>query len=194
MKEDLFEILRDELCLASISQALLIPTAPKASFFIKCLFNPISLQLFVSYIKDKFDKGHFRFIPYPSPASYGLHNDELGLALSYLFRNSLEVLLNLKLKPSYCYYSFYPENAVLPPHRDRDECDLTLAIYLHDSYQFESERTLLCLNNGMPDGAEIRGTFGDATIFFGREVQHWRTPPEATPGQVMTAMFHYSIK
>lgn len=194
-KEGFYEQLKAFLNFESFNHPQRIPSSPYASYYLPKLLPPLALRALNNRYDLLFESGKFKYLLRPLPASYGYHNDEDGLALAYLLRPYLQSLLEpgINIYPSYCYYSIYPVGSALPRHTDREECDLTLAIYLADGLPEFQPRTLLSVATSAEDMA-IKGCCGDAVVFCGRDVVHWRNSDATNNCVVRTAMFHFCFQ
>lgn len=194
-KDGFYERLKTLLNFESFNHTKLIRSLPRDTFYLPSLLPSLALRAFNNHYDLLFDSGKFKHLLRPLPASFGCHNDEDGLALAYLLRPFLQNLLGSEIAifPSYCYYSIYPVGSNLPPHTDREGCDLTLAIYLADGLPEFQPRTLLSVPTSAEDTA-IKGYCGDGVVFYGRDVVHWRNADTTNNCVVRTAMFHFCFQ
>jgi hypothetical protein len=134
-------------------------------------------------------RGGFTFVE-GKTRRLALSNEENLLATAYLLSSSVGQLTGIDLKPSYTYISIYPVGEALERHTDREECEVTLAIYLHDYLPPNKKKVLLCFGD-LDDPVVIYGMTLDAIIFKGREVPHWRSASNIETGEITTILFHY---
>ena len=86
------------------------------------------------------------------------------------------------VKPSYAYVSAYREGAVLRAHTDRKQCVFTVSLWLGRAAECGAEPWPLWFS---PTQAA-----GDAVLFRGCDLPHWRDRPP--PGDAATTLiFHY---
>ena len=77
----------------------------------------------------------------------------------------VEKLTGLKLLPTYSYWRMYIYGSELKPHKDRPSCEVSVTV---------------CIDKDKKDwpiymdDSEINLNPGDAVIYLGREVKHWR--------------------
>lgn len=118
------------------------------------------------------------------PSRYG---DPLCETFLDYLQPRIEGILNKKLLPTYSYMRFYSNGSELRRHKDRNACEISLTITL----SFESERIwpIWLETGGVPK--EVCLDVGDAMIYKGIDVPHWREP---FPGERWLQMFlHYVV-
>lgn len=106
------------------------------------------------------------------PGSFALHSRPEHKFLHTLVRQKIEKLIGCKLYNTYYYERFYYPGQDLFPHVDRSNCQISASINvrtnLPDPYEFcvlsEDKPVSFILNPG------------DAVIYKGCEVMHWRPP------------------
>lgn len=96
----------------------------------------------------------------------------------------LNHLLNKKLFPTYTYARIYKKGSVLPPHIDRDACEISVTLNL-------SKDTEWPIYFGEPGKIEVPVELlpGEAAVYLGREITHWRN--EYQGEQQVQVFLHY---
>jgi len=82
----------------------------------------------------------------------------------------LESILKEKLYPTYYYDRFYYNNSELKPHIDRPSCEISISLNLSSNLHYDWP-LFFNLDN------EIHGVItnpGDAVIYEGMKMSHWR--------------------
>lgn len=104
---------------------------------------------------------------------YGDHKtDELLTKLATDIGN----VVQRRLLPTYSFFRFYPKGSGMKPHIDRPSCEYSVSVCL--SYDYSNLEKLNpnyrwpIFMNGKPMTTEP----GDAVIYKGMEVKHWREP------------------
>jgi hypothetical protein len=89
------------------------------------------------------------------------------LAESFLLckMKKIEEETKLKLVPTYAFARVYSYLAVLDKHKDRPECEISVTVMVGSS----GEKWPIFM-----DGKELNLEPGDAAIYLGCEVEHWR--------------------
>ena len=106
--------------------------------------------------------------------------------LELLCEKTTEVsdIIKEKVFPTFCYARVYKNGDILPKHLDRDACEISLTLHLDGDadWNFYVED-----NEGKEVSISLKS--GDAIIYLGCDVLHWRNPYE---GQKYTQVFlHY---
>ena len=78
----------------------------------------------------------------------------------------LEETICEKLIPTYSYARLYQNENILPKHTDRAACEISMTVQLGRSHHYAWP---IFINNNRIDLAE-----GDAVVYKGMEVEHWR--------------------
>ena len=135
----------------------------------------------------------------PVNADYGVWNDEqVPETYSHYSDIVMETLLEklaepmsketeLKLIPTYSYARIYKKGDVLKRHKDRYSCEVSMTMNLGgDSWPIYLEPS----GETDKEGVKINLEPGDALIYRGCEVEHWR---EAFEGENCAQVFlHYN--
>lgn len=134
------------------------------------LVDPATCALLAAYARDRLAAGALhpdRLVP-GSPAGYG---DPLMDTLLRQLHERVEELIGAKLLPTYTYYRLYHHGDALPPHTDRESCEVSLSLCL------ASDGPDWPLVVQSEDGARAMSTpVGAAVLYPGPVVEHWREP------------------
>jgi hypothetical protein len=79
--------------------------------------------------------------------------------------SKMEVETGLKLKPTYAFWRMYTLNADLLKHKDRESCEISVTCMLGS----DGTKWPIYMN-----GAELNLEPGDAAVYLGCEIEHWR--------------------
>jgi hypothetical protein len=86
--------------------------------------------------------------------------------------------------PSYCYSRIYGKNSSLRRHIDRPSCEVSLTVHLDGD-----EMWPIWLGGGENKKIPIILEKGDALLYLGNKIEHWRDP---YPGHYYSQVFlHY---
>jgi len=95
-----------------------------------------------------------------------------------------EEVIGEKLSPTYSYSRLYYKGNVLPPHKDRPSCELSLSIQLGKSHDYSWPI--------YTEGIEYVLDEGDAMMYLGCDKTHWRNKCEGPEGYYSGQLFlHY---
>lgn len=102
-----------------------------------------------------------------SASFYGLLCAE---SLLTILQPIIEKKINMSLYPTYSFTRIYYKNSVLKPHTDRESCEISATICITNE---EKPWDIYFLNR---QNEEICITLypGDAIIYMGMELKHWR--------------------
>lgn len=99
-----------------------------------------------------------------SPGAFSIYGDMAMETLLTYLKPRFEKHTSLKLAPNYSYTRAYITGSILERHRDRDACQISATINLGgDLWPIY-----------VHDGFEVKLQPGDALIYRGAEVDHWR--------------------
>lgn len=100
--------------------------------------------------------------------SVSFYNDNVISDLQKEILGMLEKYLGMKLLKTYSYWRMYLKNAVLKAHVDRPACEISMSIDIGgDSWE-------IYIKDKNENIAKINLRHGDAVVYRGCEVMHWR--------------------
>jgi hypothetical protein len=94
-----------------------------------------------------------------------LYGDQIMESLMLTKLELMQKETGLELLPTYAYWRMYTINAGLHKHKDRPACEISVTVMIG------SDGTKWPI---FMDGAEVIMEPGDAVIYLGCEVEHWR--------------------
>jgi len=149
---------------------------------------PLQIAALRGYVRALEEEGYLLVDHIDVPEKrFVRHNDEVFRFIhrqtGYLMRR----ITSEMIIPSYCYLSAYREDAELPRHKDRPQCVWNVSLLVDTNREGTPWPIFLETKNGL---REVRLGLGDAVVYRGAEVAHWR--PKAAPGARETlALMHY---
>jgi hypothetical protein len=158
---------------------------------VKGLFNPAGAPAFRAWV------GHLRPLYRNGDSQVAnrinCHNDVLCRSFHAEFSKVLIPLFPEPVKPSYCYLGIYHNQAKLPKHTDREQCRWNVSVVL-DSYP-EITNLEDCwpifLETFPNKHTRVDAIIGDAIVYRGDKIPHWRDSLPARFTQVSICFFHY---
>jgi hypothetical protein len=101
---------------------------------------------------------------------------------------SIEEITGIKLLPTYAYARWYIPGEELKPHIDRESCEISVtltlgfdgnpwSIFIADPSTDDAEKEIITLDEekvGVKNISEIKLNVGDAAIYKGLSMYHWR--------------------
>ena len=118
------------------------------------------------------------------------HDDPFARGMHAAFTELVSRVARRPLVPSYAYTAFYDDDASIAPHRDRAQCEITLAVCIGaESTNPTAPGSCLVLEH---DGVEVLvpSRPGRAVCFAGSALRHGRS--DVTPGaRPAVVLLHY---
>ncbi len=118
------------------------------------------------------------------------HNEPLCQFLHHQTWSMLSKVVEPGVKPSYCYLATYSEGARLKRHTDREQCAWNASIVLDTDPEQRGEEAWPIYLEIEGKAVEVRLEMGDAVLYRGTEVPHWRRPLRKHR-KVTACFFHY---
>lgn len=151
----------------------MIPEYQENKFFHIKNFIP---EYFADYLRNYFDLLRQNDqVPNKGDAqvenSLGIYGDPAFDTLLDMSTPFIENIVGKKLLPTYTYARIYFNDAELKPHRDREECEHSVSIFLGGEFEKLWPLWMGCQNQ--PPEAVVMYP-GDAVVYRGSEIGHWR--------------------
>ncbi len=129
------------------------------------------------------------------PGTHAKYGDHLMESLLMFVQPWVENITGLKLLPTHSYYRVYKPGDELVQHVDRPACEISCSLCLGAYYagQDPEYRWGLWLRDVDQRVKECKLEPGDAVIYRGSEVPHWRKPLEAGEGSFHVQVFMYFV-
>ena len=154
---------------------------------VKGFLDPQGVQTVSRYMEYAFKQGGLKKDDTdPVAPSYARYADPLTETILYASLDHMETITGKKLHPTYSYSRVYLKGDVLNPHVDRPSCEVSVTVQVATNGEF------------WPIWMKVRGkepvSFtlepGDAVVYKGCEVTHWRDVADKTDVTVQF-MLHY---
>jgi hypothetical protein len=150
------------------------------------LLEPALTAFFWSYINTKFACGLLAWGDVLVPGSPACYGDSATEGLLDHVRPRVEAVIGLRLEPTYSYLRIYKQGDVLQSHRDRPACQFSLSVNIGQIP--DAPWPLFVENPAGPVEVVLRP--GDALLYRGVELFHWREP---YPGRQLVQVFLHFI-
>ncbi len=143
------------------------------------------------YVDPLIHEGHLRFNDAQS-RRYFKHSEPMTVWLHQQLQRPIQELVAEPIKRSYAFLGGYVEGSDLKPHVDREQCEYTLSLTL-DAHpgQRRADAWPLGLQDRAGRTRWARLAPGDALLFKGRELSHFREPLGA--GRRSTSAFLHFV-
>jgi hypothetical protein len=126
------------------------------------------------------------------PLRHVLHGETVTSFLHRQLPPFVASLVGCPVKPSYCYIAEYMPGAVLKRHVDRPQCEFTISLLVDFLPRPEGKCSWpLWLSPTGEDRLGVRLAIGDAVIYKGREIAHWRNA--LAPGKRSISIFFHFV-
>ena len=126
------------------------------------------------------------------PNAHSKYADPLMESILQYIQPSMEYATGLKLFPTYSYFRVYRPGQDLKPHIDRPACEISTTISFRRNYM-QSDQEIWPIWVTSKDGRKaFHLDEGDALIYRGCEIEHWREMFEAPEGSYhIQGFFHF---
>lgn len=120
--------------------------------------------------------------------AHSRYGDPAMEALLLSLQTIMEENTGLELYPTYSFYRVYRPGDELPPHTDRDACEISTTICFNYSYDDSKYRWPIKV-----EGVEVDQKPGDIVIYRGIDLEHSRDPftLEDEAAWHVQGFFHY---
>lgn len=120
--------------------------------------------------------------------SFGRYNYPRYKETSFYIKQIVEEILKEKIYPTYYFDRFYFNGNSLRRHIDRQSCEISISVNIQNTTNVEWP--LFFDYKGNNHGFIFNP--GDAILYKGMEIEHWRNPLNAPPETFFhQAFFHY---
>ena len=160
---------------------------------VKNLIDAQTIATVSQYFENKINLGQWVQTPLLTrfdSSKYGSYGDPL---IEVLLKSCLPVIekeTGLELEPTYSFSRVYQEGEELEPHTDRESCEISVTVNVACTMN-EPWPIWMQYKNNDPIKCMLKP--GDAVIYKGCEVMHWRRPLEK--GAINPQfMLHYVTK
>ena len=151
---------------------------------IKNFLSKDELDLLSIYgeIKHRINGDSFDFVQNNNWDTY-YYGDPIMESLLYKKKHIIEKEVNLNLLGTYAFWRMYTKFSELKKHTDRPACEISVTVNINSD---GTEWPIYM------DGEAMNLNIGDAAIYLGCEVEHWRDP--FSGDYQMQAFLHYVNK
>jgi alkylated DNA repair dioxygenase AlkB len=120
---------------------------------------------------------------------HGWHNEALARFFHHQWATLVGRIAEAPVCPSYCYVSAYQQGAELDPHVDRKQCEFTVSLIVDECGGRSLDWPLWFLAGS--ERRAVRLGVGDAVLFRGHDLPHWRETAQEAGLALSTLLFHY---
>lgn len=152
---------------------------------VRQLIDPDEVRLLATYFQIVRDSGSMDVDP-QVPGSISTYAAAGSEALLSMVASPLSSIVGRRLLPTYSFARFYNAGQELVAHRDRPECEHSATVHLASSDAVDWPIQLLDRHG---DNIVVTLRPGDAVLYRGDELLHWRDP--LPQGWYLQVFLHY---
>ena len=157
------------------------------------LIHPLHLGAIRRYYRDLVASGKLPLGDSQVPDRYWMHSESFARFLHGQLAELTGYVVGAQIKPSYVYFAAYNAGAALARHVDREQCQFSISLQVDFSPERDGpcEWPLYMESPGpQPVVHAVDLGIGDAVIYRGRELMHYRHPL-GEGCQSMSIFLHY---
>jgi hypothetical protein len=167
--------------------SLKLPTVSKNStIYVKKLLLPEFCEFFTHVLLRKADLESSKGDAQIPSAKAILDHEYMFETLQEKLWESVESLVGEELIPTYSYARLYSNGDVLEKHMDRPACEVSVTLQLGRSHNYAWP---IYMGGNRFDMAE-----GDAVIYSGCDVEHWRDKCDGPAGYYSGQVFFHYVR
>lgn len=150
--------------------------------------DPQTIATVSQYLQNRINRGEWRYGDDPT-SKLAYYADPLIEVLLLAGKEAVEDATGKELIPTYSYARIYQPEEKLSPHVDRPACEISVTVNVATKGEFSPIYT----QYGQNDPEKHVLNPGDAVVYMGCDVMHWRQPLKE--GQLnVQFMLHYVDK
>ena len=154
------------------------------------LIHPFHIGALRRYYRRLVQTGGMKLGDSSSPRRFVAHNESVATFFHRQLTGVVGAIAGRPVKPSYVYVSAYQSGADLPAHTDRAQCEYSITLLLDQTPEAVDQSSWPLHLNTSAGAVAIWQGIGDALLYRGRRLEHFRTP--LPQGMSSTSMFfHY---
>lgn len=150
-----------------------------------------SIAIVSQYFENKIRRGEWQELDNVKDATtkYYYYADPLVEVMLLRCKVAVETNIGKELLPTYSYSRIYQPGEQLFPHVDRPSCEISVTVNVAN----KGEKSPIYMQYKNNEPVKFVLNPGDALIYLGRDVMHWRRP--LNPDQLTVQfMLHYVDK
>lgn len=159
--------------------------------FVKNFIDTQTISVVSQYFENKINRGEWEetFKKGDPTSRYAYYADPLTEVLLQASKETVENLTGKELIPTYSYARIYQPGEKLLPHVDRPSCEISVTV----NVATKGDLSPVYTQYGQNDPEKHLLNPGDAVVYMGCDVMHWRQPLQE--GQLnVQFMLHYVDK
>lgn len=151
------------------------------------LLHPVQIEALTRYYSAMIGTGEWKLGDGQVERRYGRHNEPIARYFHHQLTSLVSHIAGEPVKPTYAYVSAYQGGAALRAHLDRRQCEFTMSLLLDREQNAAPWPLWFQTHEGK---TSLNLDCGDAVLFRGCELPHWREAALAEQFATML-LFHY---
>jgi hypothetical protein len=142
------------------------------------IVRPLQLAALRRYYQELIGEGFLRLGDQDWSDRYFTDSDSIAHFFHRQFTGLVSEIAGERVRPTFLFFASYQPGSELPPHRDREQCEYSMSVLIDHSPEPDdlSPWPIYLQPPGAKSGIPIRLGIGDAALYRGREVTHYRYP------------------
>ena len=142
------------------------------------VLRPLQLGALRRYYRELIAEGFLQFGDEEWPNRFFTPHDPVAHFFHQQFTDLVSQVAGERVRPTFLYFASYHPGSDLPPHRDREQCEYSMSVLLDHSPEPDdiAPWPIYVRPPGEDIGVPIGLGIGDALLYRGREVVHYRYP------------------
>lgn len=120
--------------------------------------------------------------------AHAAYSDYLMESLLIQYKPIVEWATGLDLAPTYSFYRVYRRGQELIKHTDRPSCEISMTVSYGFYYAGKDYRWPIFMN-----GTQLNLEQGDAAVYRGCDVEHWREPFDVPQNSYHVQCFYHYV-
>jgi hypothetical protein len=137
---------------------------------------PLQLAAVRRYYRAVIAEGFLPFGDDEWPDRYFASRDPIALFFHQHMTDLVGEVAGERVKPSFSFFASYHRGGILPPHRDREQCEYSVSVLIDHAPEPAdlSPWPLYLRAPGAEEAVSVSLGLGDAVVYRGRELWHSR--------------------
>ena len=155
--------------------------------------RPLQLAALRRYYRELIAEGFLPFGDKEWPNRFYTPHDSVAHFFHQQFTELMSQIAGERVRPTFLFFASYHPGSDLPPHRDREQCEYSMSVLIDHSPEPDdiSPWPIYVRPPGAETGIPIGLGMGDALLYRGREVTHYRYP--LGQGQYSSLWFFFYV-
>jgi len=156
------------------------------------LLHPFHIAALRRYYRHMVRNGGMKYGDSQAPRRFFAYNESVAQYFHSQWTGIVSAIVGEPVKPSYVYVACYQEGADLAKHLDREQCEFSITMCLDYTPEPRTCTPWPLMLQTAGGTASVFQALGDALLYRGREVPHWREPLRL--GNTSSSIFFHYVR